>query len=70
VVHVTASLEVLRQRLLARGRETPAMVEARVQRALAFLPLPHAIEVRNDGHLAEAGAQLLQALERLRAAAH
>jgi ribose 1,5-bisphosphokinase len=40
-----------------------------VQRALAFLPLPHAIEVRNDGHLAEAGAQLLQALERLRARA-
>ncbi|WP_232324216.1 MULTISPECIES: phosphonate metabolism protein/1,5-bisphosphokinase (PRPP-forming) PhnN [unclassified Variovorax] len=67
VVHVTASVEVLRQRLMARGREAPEMVEARVQRAVAYLPPPHAIEVRNDGHLAEAGARLLQALERLRA---
>ncbi|VTU41157.1 Ribose 1,5-bisphosphate phosphokinase PhnN [Variovorax sp. PBS-H4] len=65
-VHVTASLDVLRQRLLARGREAPERVEARVQRALAFLPPPYAIEVRNDGPIAEAGAQLLQALERLR----
>jgi len=65
VVHVTASLEVLRQRLLARGRETPEMVEARVQRALVFRAPPHAIEVRNDGSLAEAGAQLLRAFERL-----
>ena len=60
VVHVTASLDVLRQRLLARGRE------ARVRRALVFRAPAHAIEVRNDGHLAEAGAQLVAAFERLR----
>jgi ribose 1,5-bisphosphokinase len=66
VVHVTASLEVLRQRLLARGRETPEMVEARVRRAMVFRAPPHAIEVRNDGSLAQAGAQLLQAFEKLR----
>ncbi|RST56198.1 phosphonate metabolism protein/1,5-bisphosphokinase (PRPP-forming) PhnN [Variovorax sp. MHTC-1] len=65
VVYVTASIEVLRQRLLARGRETPVMVDARVRRALAFKAPAHAIEVRNDGALAEAGAQLLQAFERL-----
>jgi ribose 1,5-bisphosphokinase len=65
VVHVTASIEVLRQRLLARGRETPEMVEARVQRALAFRAPADAIEVRNDGALAEAGAQLLRAFEGL-----
>lgn len=65
VVHVTASIEVLRQRLLARGRETPVMVDARVRRALAFKAPAHAIEVRNDGALAEAGTQLLQAFERL-----
>jgi ribose 1,5-bisphosphokinase len=36
-----------------------------VHRALAFKAPAHAIEVRNDGALAEAGAQLLQAFERL-----
>ena len=65
VVHVTASVDVLRQRLLARGRETPEMVDARVRRALAFEPPAHAIEVHNDGALAKAGAQLLHTFERL-----
>lgn len=67
VLYITASTENLRRRLLARGREGPDMVEARVRRASAFrLPtqIP-AIEVRNDGSLDEAGAQLLQALQRL-----
>ncbi|GAA4338186.1 phosphonate metabolism protein/1,5-bisphosphokinase (PRPP-forming) PhnN [Variovorax defluvii] len=65
VVHVTASIEVLRQRLLARGRETPEMVEARLRRASSFRAPPDAIEVHNDGPLAEAGARLLQAFEAL-----
>ncbi|WP_076999972.1 phosphonate metabolism protein/1,5-bisphosphokinase (PRPP-forming) PhnN [Variovorax sp. KK3] len=65
VVHVTASIDVLRQRLAARGRETPEWVEARVQRAMVFQPPANAIEVRNDGALAEAGAQLVRAFERL-----
>ena len=66
-VHITASPQVLRERLLSRGRETPDQVEARVQRALAYLPPPGAahLEVRNDGLLSDAGQQLLQALERL-----
>ena len=64
-VHVTASIEVLRRRLLARGRETPEMVDARVRRALVFRPPADAIVIRNDGELAEAGAQLLNAFEGL-----
>lgn len=66
-VHITASAEVLRARLLARGRETPTQVEARVQRALQFqAPAGMAgIEVRNDSRIDDAGRQLLEGLQRL-----
>lgn len=66
-VHITASPAVLRARLLSRGRETPAQVEARVQRALAYTPPSGAapLEVHNDGALGDAGEQLLAALEQL-----
>lgn len=65
VVHVTASVDTLRSRLLARGRETPEMVDARVRRAIAFKPPADAIEIHNDGTLAEAGARLLKVLQQL-----
>ena len=64
-VHITASPAVLRERLLARGRETPDEVEARVQRAQAFEPprgLAH-IEIHNDSTLEKAGQQLLATLQ-------
>ena len=66
-VHITASPEVLRQRLQARGRESSDEVEQRVQRALRFLAPPGTagIEVRNDTRLEDAGQQLLRALEQL-----
>ncbi|MDP3228851.1 MAG: phosphonate metabolism protein/1,5-bisphosphokinase (PRPP-forming) PhnN [Acidovorax sp.] len=66
-VHITASPEVLRSRLLSRGRETPHQVEARVQRAMAFTPPPLAtrLEVHNDGTLDDAGQQLLHTLQQL-----
>jgi len=66
-VHITASPQVLRQRLLSRGRETRDEVEARVQRALAYTPPPGAanLEVHNDGTLSDAGQQLLNTLEHL-----
>ena len=66
-VHITASPQVLRARLLSRGRETPEQVEARVQRALAYTPPPGAasLEVHNDGALGDAGERLLSALENL-----
>ena len=66
-VHITASPQVLRERLLSRGRETREEVEARVQRALAYTPPPGAasLEVHNDGALSDAGQRLLSALENL-----
>ncbi|QEI06350.1 phosphonate metabolism protein/1,5-bisphosphokinase (PRPP-forming) PhnN [Pigmentiphaga aceris] len=65
VLHITASADTLRQRLLSRGRETPEMVEARIARAahLAWPMGAGAIEIRNDSTLDEAGEQLLDALE-------
>jgi ribose 1,5-bisphosphokinase len=66
-VHITASPQVLRERLLSRGRETHDEVEARVQRAVAYTPPPGSasLEVHNDGVLSDAGQQLLNALEQL-----
>lgn len=66
-VHITACPQVLRERLLSRGRETREEVEARVQRALAYTPPPHAasLEVHNDGALDDAGQRLLNTLENL-----
>lgn len=66
-VHITASPEVLRQRILSRGRESAEQAEQRVQRALQFQAPAGAagIEVRNDTSLDAAGRQLLQALEQL-----
>lgn len=67
-VHITASPAVLRERLLARGRETPDEVEARVRRAQAFeqpAGVAH-IEVHNDSTLDAAGQQLLAALQQAR----
>ncbi|MFZ3125019.1 MAG: phosphonate metabolism protein/1,5-bisphosphokinase (PRPP-forming) PhnN [Acidovorax sp.] len=66
-VHITASPDVLRQRLAARGRETAQQIEARVQRAVSFQLPPHtaAIEVRNDNALDDAGRALLHALQQL-----
>jgi ribose 1,5-bisphosphokinase len=67
VLHITASPDILRERLTSRGRETPDMVEARVARAanLAWPADAGGIEIRNDSTLGAAGAQLLAALERL-----
>jgi ribose 1,5-bisphosphokinase len=64
-LHITAQAHTLRQRLLARGRETPAEVEARLQRARAFEPPPGAHCVANDGSLPAAGEAVLRLLERL-----
>lgn len=66
-VHITASPQVLRQRLLSRGRETADQVESRVQRAMAFIPPAGvaSLEVHNDSTLDDAGKLLLQALRQL-----
>lgn len=64
VVHVTANPDTLRQRLLERGRETAAQVEARIQRTQT-LQLPHALQVHNNGALEDAGRQFLKHLQTL-----
>jgi ribose 1,5-bisphosphokinase len=64
VLHITASTEVLRQRLLGRGRESLKAIENRLQRSIA-LQLPPAcalIEIHNHDSLESSGRQLLAAL--------
>lgn len=64
VILVTAAPEILARRLAARGREAPEDVAARLSRAGFAMPpgLP-VTEVRNDGHLSEATAAFLAALQ-------
>ncbi len=63
-VHVAASEPVLRARLTARGRETPADVEQRLARNARFDELaasrPPEVRINNDGPLVDAGQALLQ----------
>ncbi|MBM3345966.1 MAG: phosphonate metabolism protein/1,5-bisphosphokinase (PRPP-forming) PhnN [Betaproteobacteria bacterium] len=64
VVQVVVDPAVLRERLLRRGRETPAQVDERVQRA-ARHAIPQGIprvDVRNDGRLEDAEADMLAAI--------
>ena len=67
VLHISASADILRARLLARQRETPEVVEARVQRAVAFsVPTScRCVNVLNDTSLDDAGAVLMKALASL-----
>ena len=65
VVHITARPDTVRQRLLGRGRETADEVEARLQRAHAFVAPPGAHGIANDGALQDAGLALLNILRRL-----
>ena len=64
VLHISASRETLRQRLQARGRETPDAIESRIERAagLSLPPGTSCIEICNDGHLEEAGCQMIDSL--------
>jgi len=65
VLSVTADPEVLRARLLRRGRESEAEVDARVARAAAFkVSAPDVIEVPNDGALDAGVAAFVEALVR------
>ncbi|MCW0233839.1 MAG: phosphonate metabolism protein/1,5-bisphosphokinase (PRPP-forming) PhnN [Ferrovibrio sp.] len=65
VLAINASPEVLRQRLLKRGRETPAEIEERLQRAAAYrLEGPDVALLNNDGPLAEGIAAVVRLLEK------
>lgn len=63
VIHITAPVAVLAERLSARGRESRDQIVARLMRADLSLPpgLP-VIEVRNDASPEVGIARLLQAL--------
>ncbi|QHE83537.1 phosphonate metabolism protein/1,5-bisphosphokinase (PRPP-forming) PhnN [Hydrogenophaga sp. BPS33] len=62
-VHITARPETVRQRLLARGRESTEEVEARLRRARTFVAPPGARCIANDGALADAGRALLRVMQ-------
>lgn len=62
VVHIGAPVEVLRKRLLARGRETPEAVAQRLAREVQ-LDLPQgSIRIQNEGSLQAAAHELLRQL--------
>lgn len=63
-VHIEVAPAVLQQRLIARGRETPAAVEARLQRSQQIDTVDHPALVRIDNNrdLASATQALLDLL--------
>ena len=60
-VHIMVSADVIRARLLARGRESLAEVDARIARHIQFTgQLPSdCIEIQNNGSLESAGERLV-----------
>ena len=69
VILIEVSLEVLKHRLEARGRETPDQIQVRLERNNqmnnALVNMPHAV-INNDGALDKAGEMLIQHLLRHR----
>jgi len=65
-VLVQASESTLRQRLLERGRETPASIELRLQRAKQYDQMNHSnlIHLHNDAELDVSVQQLVSLLRR------
>ena len=62
VVLVTAERDVLARRLAARGRETPAAIQARLDRDIDDRLPPDAVRIDNSGELQAAGAQFTRLL--------
>jgi phosphonate metabolism protein PhnN/1,5-bisphosphokinase (PRPP-forming) len=63
VLAINASPDVLRRRLLARGRESAAEIEERLQRAAAYrLEGADVVTLNNDGPLADGVAALVSLL--------
>ncbi len=64
VIHITAPVAVLAERLLARGRETRDQIEARLLRSTEPMPagVP-VIEIMNDAAPETGVARLLQAIK-------
>lgn len=67
VLHITADQEVLRKRLIERGRETNEMIEERLRREVPLI-IPrqsNLIEIINNGSLESVGSHMLQRLGEL-----
>jgi phosphonate metabolism protein PhnN/1,5-bisphosphokinase (PRPP-forming) len=64
VVHVTASEDILAQRLAARGRETPDSIAGRIKQAQAEVPAD-AVEIRNNGTIENATGTFVAFLRHL-----
>ena len=65
-LHITVPKEVLRQRLLNRGRESLEQIEKRLERSYESLEAKHLIEFDNQAPLEEGAikfAQLLKGIE-------
>jgi len=67
VLHITADIEMLRQRLLKRGRESHSAIENRLQRTIDWnAPAGcRLIEIHNNHSLESSGQQLMNALHAL-----
>jgi len=63
VLHITAPIEILRTRLLSRGREDKQAIEARLSRIQSFTPEPQDLCLSNEGSLAESQATLKKLLQ-------
>ena len=62
-VLISVAHDVLRERLMARGRESESEIEKRIQRNQEFsLVFPNVVTIRNDGPLDEAGEMFLDLL--------
>ena len=64
VVLIDVSPEVLRQRLIDRGRETTSEINARIERSQLMAPVmhPNLVLLNNDQPLAETGARFIELL--------
>jgi ribose 1,5-bisphosphokinase len=65
-VLITAPAETLKQRLIARERETPAAIEKRLERSAALQPVaPTLVTIDNGGPLEVAGSAFATLLRQL-----
>jgi ribose 1,5-bisphosphokinase len=67
ILHITADQELLRKRLIDRGRESNEMIEERLRREVPIITPPHSnlIEIINNGSLESVGSFMLQRLGEL-----
>jgi len=64
VLHITAPIDVLRDRLISRGRENRQAIEDRLSRLQSYTPDPQDLCVSNSGNLSDSLAVLKNLLQR------